>query len=379
MLSVKKHFTIYSDPAFYSAFPAVVNLGNGRIITAFRRAPNYHGMPGVSDEYFMHGDILSQLVYCISNDYGQSWSDARLLYSPPRGGSQDGGLFFDGKTLYANSFTWDFVPEKVAKELANKNQDEFVHHYEQTMAPAGSFVMSSSDLGDSWQGPYIPEALPGNKEIMSGMPLRIHNRGNIVKLADGTLLLCGQALGFRPEFNSAIVLYKSFDEGKSWNFFSYVTEPDGVAVHEEPCLYITSSGTLRILIRTHKTASGTEFERARLSIAHSPDAGKSWSDARLTSIHAEPASCFNCGDGKVIISYGYRKEPFGVRIRVCDEDLDNIEEAHEYIIREDAGNIDTGYPWVCMLEKNRFLVSYYVNKKEYLGASRIEGTVFDLN
>jgi len=49
MYKKSKDIVIYANDAFYSAFPAVANLGDGELVATFRRAPNYNGMPGVPD------------------------------------------------------------------------------------------------------------------------------------------------------------------------------------------------------------------------------------------------------------------------------------------------------------------------------------------
>ena len=378
MFRIIKHFTIYQNNRYYSAFPAVVSLGNGKLIVAFRRAPNYNGLPGIPETYFQHGDILSQLVCCYSDDNGDSWSDASLIYSPPVGGSQDGGLFYDGKYIYANSFIWKYVPKQVAEELKKTGRNEFIHCYLQTMVPAGSYIMRSKDCGKSWEGPFIPAPLPINKEVLPGDFLTIHNRGNIVRASDKRLLLVGQALGFSPGFNSSVVIYESCDNGEKWEYFSTAADCRGVSIFEEPRLHITPSGKYVMLIRCHRDGDQL-FERAVLYITESLDKGKTWSTPVNTKIHAEPATSFQLDKTRIAVAYGYRKAPFGIRLRICNEELTDIESAQEYIIRDDAGNIDTGYPWISRIGKNKFLITYYINKREYKGAAQIEGTLFEIN
>ena len=69
-------------------------------------------------------------------------------------------------------------------------------------------------------------------------------------------------------------------------------------------------------------------------------------------------------DGRVFLAYGYRKEPYGIRARVLDPDCANIRETEEFIIRDDGGSPDLGYPWCVTLPDGRILVVYYLNKKE---------------
>ena len=372
-----KDIVIYGDEKYYSAFPAVQTLPGGRIMTSFRRAPNYYSMPGISEDFYAHGDIMSQYMSVFSEDGGETWGRPSLIYSPAEGCSQDAGLFYDSKYLYANSFIWQYVPDLVAETMKKSGKDEYLHRYLTYMLPGGSYVMRSQDLGKTWEGPFKPEPLPHNTEIITGGTLTVHNRGNIVRIPGGPLILAGQKLGFRPEFNSSIVLYKSNDDGKTWQYMVTAADCHGVCVFEEPRLHITPSGKWVVLIRCHNL-NGEIFPRARMCITESTDNGVNWTQPKVLNFHAEPATSFQVDDGRIIVAYGYREIPYGVRLKVCNPELGNLEDTEEFIVRADAGRIDTGYPWITQSGSNQFLIAYYINKPSYKGASRIEGTFFEI-
>lgn len=378
MLKVLSSRIVYHDQRYYSSFPGLAATGDGKLIAVFRRAPNYNGLPGIPKGFRCHGDITSQLMSVTSADSGESWSAPELVWAPPEGGSQDGGLFYDGKYLYANSFTWRFVPGKTAEALKECGQDEYLHDYMTFMVPHGSYVMRSEDCGGSWDGPFMPEPLPGDREVLPGVPLQLHNRGNICRLPDGRLLLTGQILGNRPEFHSSVGIYQSSDNGKSWQYLVTPAEDHGVAVFEEPFLYVTDSGKWVMLIRCHRSVTGERFESAQLFVTESFDGGKSWSVPYNTGVHAEPPSACRLQDGSVLVVYGYRQEPYGVRARICDSELCNISSAKEYIIRDDAGQGDTGYPAAVPIGDNRYLVVYYINHPSYNGAAAIESSIITI-
>ncbi len=377
-MAIEKTFTIYQEPGFFAAFPGVAALGGGKIAVAFRRAPNYQRLPGVPKGFGSHGDAMSQLMICGSDDDGESWSAPRLLYSSPIGGSQDANLFYDGKFLFANSFVWRYLPELPGAYCAAEGR-EFLHHYLTYMVPYGTYVMRSDDRGKSWSDAVFPEPLPGGIEVLPGQPRRLHNRGNLLRTKDDRLLLAGQALRFSPEFQSSVALYESRDDGASFRFFRTAIDARGVGVFEEPCLYITPENQFVLFCRCHRNVDGKRFPRATCVYSRSFDDGATWSEPVDAGFHAEPMAAYRLEDGRVLLAYGYRKpDGRGVRARICDAELTDVETAEEFVIRDDNGSIDCGYPNIAPLGGGRYLVVYYMNKPEYAGDGAIHGTILKI-
>ena len=376
---------IYRDEDFYSSFPAVANLGGGELLVVFRRAPRYKGLPGLPPEWFTHLDRNSKIVSMRSFDNGETWEKPRLLFAPDIGAAQDGGLMYDGKTLFANSFIWGNLPDSVLNALRENGQDEYIYSYGGSNAAThiGSFALRSLDGGREWDGPFFPDPLPGYPEMLPGQPLRMHNRANIVRMPDGRLLYPGQALRYRPQYHSSIVLYESRDEGSTWQYLSTPAPDHGKAVFEEPSLVLTDSGKLVLIIRTHKDLSGVQYmlpdengtRRAKLWRCESPDGGRTWSEPVDLGFHGEPAATARMDDGRILLVYGYRLEPFGVRARICNADLSDASAAEEIIIREDGGRADCGYPWIASLGGGKYMIVYYLNQPGCDGTGGIYATL----
>lgn len=379
---------IYRDPEYYSAFPAIANLGNGELFAVFRRAPRYLGMPGLRPAWYNHLDRNSKLMGIRSRDNGKTWEKPRLVFAPDSGGCQDGGLLFDGKTLFANSFIWGNVPDGVLEALRESKQDEYIYSHGGTniATHVGCFAMRSEDGGREWDGPFFPDPLPGYPEALPGKPLLMHNRANIVRMPDGRLLYPGQALRYRPAYRSSIVLYESRDNGSSWQYLSTPAPDQGMAVFEEPSLTLTSTGKLVLMIRTHKTPSGEEYrlpdekgtKRAKLWRCESSDGGRTWSVPEDLGFHGEPAATAVMDDGRVLLVYGYRIPPFGVRGRICNADLSDAATAEEFIIRDDSDQPDCGYPWIAPMGDNKYMIAYYMNPLDCDGSGGIFATLAEV-
>ena len=77
-------------------------------------------------------------------------------------------------------------------------------------------------------------------------------------------------------------------------------------------------------------------------------------------------------DGRVLLSYGYRHEPYGVRLRLLESAAADPDGADEVIVRDDGLCPDIGYPWGVQLRDGRVLLVYYWTDRQ--GMRGIEAT-----
>ena len=78
----------------------------------------------------------------------------------------------------------------------------------------------------------------------------------------------------------------------------------------------------------------------------------------------------------MLLVYGYRHPPYGIRARVLDPECKNVASAEEIILRDDGGDGDLGYPWATLVSRNRALVVYYFNRAN--GTRHIAGTFLQI-
>jgi len=71
-------------------------------------------------------------------------------------------------------------------------------------------------------------------------------------------------------------------------------------------------------------------------------------------------------DGRVFLVYGYRHPPYGIRARILDAECTDFATAPEFVLRDDGGNGDLGYPWAVALPGRRILAVYYFNQGDGL-------------
>jgi len=175
-------------------------------------------------------------------------------------------------------------------------------------------------------------------------------------------------------------LVRSADQGETWTFYSE-TACDPEKNFLEPNLYRTQSGRLISLLRTQTDylRPGVNFEDTYLNmhITVSDDNGKTFGPAKeINSIFASsPFHALRLKSGKVFISYGYRKKPFGIRAKICGPELEDLEQAPEVMLCDDAPNGDLGYPHAVQLKNDAILLSYYISGND--GIRKIEGMIIE--
>jgi len=353
---------IYSDADYYSAFPSLTVLPGGDILCAFRRAPNRHllwGAPG-----YTHTDTNSYLVCVRSKDGGKTWTpNPRLMFAHPMGGSQDPclKLLSDG-TLLCTSYAWAMLPSQGLEKAGDALQHP-------PFAFLGGYLIRSADGGNTWSDPITPPSLPGEASRDAlGRPCPTFNRGEMAQKEDGTLCWAVVRHDDTSPRRSSVHLVTSADGGLTWQYGCEVASDDKVTFNETS-LVTTAGGQVVAFMRT----DGFDGKGA---LARSRDGGKSfekWEDAGFVG---HPFQGLRLPDGRILIVYGYRQPPFGIRAKVLDAECTNIATAPEIILRDDGGSSDIGYPWAALLPDGKVLVAYYFNIKD--GPRHIAGSILEI-
>ena len=358
-----KDVTIYKDSMFYSAFPSVIRLSNGEILVAFRRAPNRKVFKESKNN---HLDPNSYLVTVRSKD-GVHWSKRpELLYAHPFGGSQDPCLLKlkDGTILCA-SYLWSFIrPEGLAKL-----PKPFVQNTDAVFS--GGYLLRSHDDGKTWSDLVIPCSVPSeiNHSGLGGK-LPAYNRGALYEGKDGRIFWAVVASDTESLKNTSVHLLISEDKGQTWQYSSQIAQDDKISFNETS-MYETPKGDLVAFMRS-------ESFRDQACIARSTDGGKSFSPWQSMGFKGHPLQAMRLPDNRVLLTYGYRHEPYGIRGRILNAECTDFTTAPEINIRDDAADGDVGYTWSVQLDKTKVLVVYYINFDRNKGTRQIQGSILEI-
>lgn len=158
------------------------------------------------------------------------------------------------------------------------------------------------------------------------------------------------------------LVVRTTDGGKSWTQQSWIGAepgPGGYAIM--PSTVRLSPNELLTFIRCR--SNNTETKRWWIEPYRSLDDGRSWTLEKGNSIDnaGNPPHLVKLRDGRIALTYGYRKVPYGVRAKISSDGGRTW--GQEIILRDDGDSWDLGYPRTVQREDGKMVTVYYFNDK----------------
>lgn len=338
-----RHVVVFQEAGRYGGWPG--NNGawvwGNEIVVGFDDGEFHAAQKG----HTLRRDISPKQKLARSLDGGETWTieepaDLRL---PSDVGYQDTWPAGEGRPLGDSPGGFDFThPDMAFTARMTKN-------------PGVSRFYYSQDRGRTWQGPY---KLP-NFGRAAGTAARTDY---IVNGKHDLMLVTTLAKANGKEGRPAIV--RTRDGGKTWSLVSLIGD--------EPAAddYAIMPSTARVGPAALLTAIR---HKGFLQLYRSTNDGESWQadGAQVGTGRGNPASLIRLKDGRLVLTYGYRAEPYGMRARVSTDAGRTWQP--EIILRADGGNTDLGYPRSVQRADGKVVTSYYYNldptKERFIGAT----------
>lgn len=210
----------------------------------------------------------------------------------------------------------------------------------------------SNDRCRTWNGPF---ALPAfdRKGIFSRTDTIIENKSTM------TAFLTAAKEDGKEGWPMCV---RTTDGGKTWLQQSWIGPqpgPGGYAIM--PSTVRLSESELFTFIRRRSDTS--REKRWWIEPFRSLDNGKSWILEEHNSIDnaGNPPHMIKLNDGQLILTYGYRRSPFGIRARTSKDGGKTW--SKELVLRDDAANWDLGYPRTVQRADGKLVTVYYFNDK----------------
>jgi len=161
-------------------------------------------------------------------------------------------------------------------------------------------------------------------------------------------------------------VYRSADSGKTWTFHEIIADSRGQIPMNETSLIDLGGGHILAFVRTGDSVD-------HLYRAESLNGGITWGRLADSGITGHPADLLRLNNGHILLTYGYRHVPFGVRARISKDNGQTW--GDELILRDDGLNGDLGYPMSIQLVDGTIFTVYYFRSAGG-GPTHIAGTLW---
>lgn len=330
---------ISKQPHLYNGWPTLARRKNGQLVVVCSGGRQAHVCPFGRVE-MMHSD-----------DDGKTWTWPRVLIDGPID-DRDAGVLETAKgTLIVTTFT-SLAYEPILKRAESgqtKWPDAQLKKWQavnnrlsakERKEQLGVWMIRSTDHGISWSTPYR---------------CQVNSPHGPVQLSDGRLLYAGKELWHG---DNRIGVCESKDDGKSWQWLATIPtrSGDNHRNYHELHAVETSKGKLIVHIRNHNTKNSRETLQTESS-----DGGKTWSEPHSIGVWGLPSHLLRLKDGRLLMSYGHRRKPFGNQARISDDEGKSWSEP--MIISGDGIGGDLGYPSTVQLTDGSLLTVWYERMK----------------
>jgi sialidase-1 len=259
----------------------------------------------------------------------------------------------DGTLLMMHT-GWDYYPADKRAELEAAGWHMMDAREGVVAALSGHSARLSRDGGATWEDRELP--LPNPAGIMN-----FH--GGIVT-DEGVILWPVYGPPTRGDLDHSYV-YRSTDSGRTWTFHEIIGDSRGELPMNETSLVDLGGGHILAFVRTGRGAD-------HMFRAESFNGGVTWGRLADSGIKGHPPDLLKLANGHILLTYGYRHEPFG--IRACISKDNGQTWGDEYILRDDGLNGDIGYPMSIQLADGTIFTTYYFKTAD--GITHVAGTLW---
>ena len=339
------------DAKAYTAFPHVVRLDGDELLMAFRQAP--------VQERIRHTHPRSVITIIRSYDLGETWDIENAGQFAAGGGQEFAPIDLGNGVVGGLLAMHEVVPVRERQRAAIPH----THKNEYPFRNVGGFWCWSENSGLTW---------PLHQNILFAPKLQ--TCATAVQLATGTLLApCYGSLAEGLSGISSNVVYRSDDNGRTWSApFMMAQGNTTTRDYYEPVILELEDGHL---LGMHRIGRCTDGRNGLFWQNESFDGGKTWTDPFETNITS--GACprlLHLFDGRILLTYGRRYEPYGLYARLSSDGGKNWSET-SWLLRA-APNRDQGYSSSVEIAPGRIFTACYAQNPA--GVTGITGTFWGL-
>ena len=328
------------QPSYYHGWPTVARRSNGELLLVY------------SGGRERHVDPFGRLEMMRSHDDGRTWGWPRVLLDLEID-VRDAGILETAKgTLLATTFTSLAYTDRLKQESENarsgkpgawpkEHLDRWRAAHERLSDAErrkllGAWMIRSTDGGLIWSAAYKSP---------------VDSPHGPIQLSDGRLLYAGKEIGGRGR----VGVCESTDDGRSWRWLAEIpARPGDDAAKDYHELHAVEAADGRIIVQVRNHSKQNPGETLQ---SESADGGKTWTVPHPIGVWGLPSHLLRLKDDRLLMTYGYRRRPFGNQARVSTDGGRTW--SQPIVISDDGSNTDLGYPSTVQLADGSLLTIWY--------------------
>ena len=332
----------------YAGWSTVARRANGELWVTWSGGRDGHVCP------------MGQVRAMTSRDDGATWTYPRVLLDSPTDDRDSGVLETAKGTLLVTTFTSLAYEDHLAKSVmympvAGKSSamrpmpPEVIARWQATQKRL------TADERQAELGEWVLRSTDGGLNFSARIATIVNSPHGPLQLKDGRILYIGKELWTK---NQRIGAVESKDDGLSWNWLSEIPGRPGDDVerdyHE---LHAVESDDGRIVAQIRHQG---KVDKNWTLQTESTDGGKTWTIPRAITFGI-PSQLLKLRDGRLLMTYGHRRLPFGNQARLSTDHGRTWSEP--MIVSGDGTVSDLGYPSTVELADGTLLTVWYENMK----------------
>jgi hypothetical protein len=329
------------EPELYHGWPTVARRKSGELLLAYSGGREGHICP------------FGRVELMRSHDEGKTWGWPRVVLDTEIDDRDSGVLETAKGTLLVTTFTSLYyetllaAAEKIPAGKPGAWPADRLQRWQaahnrvseaQRKALSGVWMLRSTDGGLNWSGPYDAHVTSPHGPF---------------QLSDGRLLYAGNDWQ-----RNRLAVYQSSDDGQSWQHLADIAPRPGDGLGSYYELHGVEAAPDRLVVQIRNEDKNDTNETLQ---TESSDGGKTWTVPHRIGVWGIPSHLLKLRDGRLLMTYGYRRPPFGNQARISSDQGRTWSEP--IIVSGDGVEGDLGYPSSVQLSDGSLLSVWYETMK----------------
>ncbi len=344
-------------PRAYNGWPTVISLSDGTLYAAW------------SGNRLKHICPFGTVKAARSADGGYTWSEPYVIQNTPLD-DRDGGLC-------------EIAPGKILMTsfgAGRAKYDYFINHWlhgartteEREMLENGIAKVTDEDEA-RYLGPTLAVSRDNGYTFSVPVHIPLTSPHGPMITRDGEILHVG-SLGSSEKGAPGIYVERLNGDCNVLSAPQLIMAPPdkdtGVC---EPYAAEMPNGDILVAIRVQNKPKNIYT----VYLCRSTDGGKSFSEPQPTGWNGMPAHIFVTSKNEVVLAYGRRQMPMGIRVRVSRDN--GFTWSEEIVLRDDGIDWDLGYPTTTENKNGELVTVYYMKDNKSRHENRICYTIWTLD